>query len=154
MVILVFAFIGIIHVKEILHANDNLKSILIHAGSLIFFISVIVFCYLYSPIKYELTDRQLIINRPVKNITINFTDISEVRSIDSSELSGTIRTFGVGGLFGYFGKYYNSTVGKMNWYTTQMRNRILIQMNTCEKIIISPDDLSMLDKLLEKIIEK
>lgn len=64
--------------------------------------------------------------------------------MNPGSLIGSIRLFGVGGLFGYYGKYYNFKMGHMTLYTTQKRNRILMTMITGKKIIISPDDLNII----------
>ena len=89
----------------------------------------------------------MIIHRAIKNRVIKISEIIEIKTVDSNDLSGTIRTFGNGGLFGYYGKYYNSKFGNMIWYVTQRRNRILIETNQGKKIIISPDDIGMVEKV-------
>ncbi|MDZ7614650.1 MAG: PH domain-containing protein [Flavobacteriaceae bacterium] len=63
------------------------------------------------------------------------------------QLKWTIRTLGVGGLFGYFGYFWNREIGSMIWYTSQQKNRILITLKNEDKIVISPDDPSLYDSL-------
>ena len=138
-------------IRVIFLAQGNGTIILMHVGILILYISILLFSYLYAPQSYTLTDKELSINRPAKNKSIPIEEITEVRLPISSDFLGTIRTFGVGGLFGYYGKYYNSRIGSMTWYVTQRKNRILIRTKKEEKIIISPDDISLLDALQNKV---
>ncbi len=125
-------------------------AVLMNSGILLLFIATIVGCYLYAPKSYLLDSDSLTIVRPANNKKILLSDITEVRAIEDSEMTLTIRTFGVGGLFGYFGKYRNSKIGSMTFYATQRKNRILIQTKQGEKIIITPDDTSIIDALKTK----
>ncbi|MFD1316518.1 PH domain-containing protein [Namhaeicola litoreus] len=123
-------------------------------GQLIIFLillAIILTSYLWHPKSYSLTDDALTINRAFKPIHLNFKEINSVNLPSNSDLYGTIRTFGVGGLFGYFGKFYNRKYGTMNWYVTQRKNRILIELKSGQKYMISPDDQNLIEKLQAKI---
>ena len=149
-VIVLFIYIGRNNVKTLLRFNEiDLTTILIHSGILLFFIAIIIGTYLYSPKGYAIHDNSLIIKRPIGELTINMSDIVEVRKIEKGEMSGTIRTFGVGGLFGYYGKLRNSTFGNMTYYVSQRKNMILLKTVTDKKIVISPDSIDMVEKLNE-----
>lgn len=146
-VIVVFIGIGSIHVKGIMNAHGNWIPMLVHSSIMLFLLLTLVVSYGYSIKSYTVTSDELIIHRPIKDRVIKIEDITEIRIVDSTDMQGTIRTFGNGGLFGYYGKYYNSNIGNMTWYATQRKNRILICTQQSGKIIISPDDLSLADKL-------
>ena len=133
--------------RELLNADGDSKTIFIQSGIIFLNVTVIVVSYLFSVKKYSVTVDELIIHRAIKNRVIKIIDITEIKTVDADDLSGTIRTFGNGGLFGYYGKYYNSKFGNMIWYVTQRRNRILIETNQGKKIIISPDDIGMVEKV-------
>ena len=96
-------------------------------------------CWFYHPISFILTASSLIIRRPIGNLTVDRKNISTMAIPDKGYISG-LRTFGVGGVFGYFGKFYNPTIGHMTWYTTKRDNVILVTFNSGKKIVISPDD--------------
>lgn len=70
---------------------------------------------------------------------MNRADIKSVELIEKATLSGTIRTFGVGGLFGWYGKFANSQLGNMTWYLTRRDKPVLILKKDSKKILISPD---------------
>jgi hypothetical protein len=96
--------------------------------------------YAFSPLSYELNEKSLIINRPIKNVTLNYSQIKSISKLENGKLSWSIRTFGVGGLFGYFGKFWNKEFGSMTWYTTRRDKVIMIITNENKRIIITPDD--------------
>jgi hypothetical protein len=81
----------------------------------------------------------------MSKIVIPVNDIIAVKLIDDNEITGTIRKFGVGGLFGYYGLYYIPKIGNVKYYTTRRNNRILIVLKNKNKIVISPDDVSLID---------
>ena len=105
-------------------------------------------CYLFSIKDYVVNDSALIIRRPMSSRIIPLTEIEEARLVADGEMRGTIRTFGNGGLFGYYGKFYNRKLGYMTWYATQRRNMVYIKTRSGKKIIISPDDTSIINKLI------
>ena len=107
---------------------------------------VYVITYAFKPKDYELTAKYLIINRVIYNVKINREDIRSIEKVSSEQMKLTVRTFGVGGLFGYFGKFYNKSIGKMTFYTTQRNKRILVKTMNDKNIILSPDEP---EKLIE-----
>lgn len=58
-----------------------------------------------------------------------------------------IRTFGVGGLFGYFG-YFN---GNDVWYVTNVDKKIQIKMKSGKTYMISPENTEDLLRQLELV---
>lgn len=151
-VVILFIAIGRTSVRVLLGFDTiDAASIFIHSGILLLFITILLGSYLFSPQKYEIRERQLIIHRLAGGITINLNDIIEIRTIKKGELSGTIRTFGNGGLFAYYGKFYHSAFGSMTYYVTQRKNMVLLQTDTGKKIVISPDDTNMANRLNELI---
>ncbi|MCJ0742884.1 PH domain-containing protein [Pedobacter montanisoli] len=146
-VLILFLFIGQNNVRTIIHAGADRGVILIHAAILLFLVATLLFCYLYAPQSYSIDETGLSVNRIIGKINLKFDDLDQVRAVEEGEMNGLIRTFGVGGLFGYFGKYYANKIGNMTLYATQRKNRILIITKQHKKIVITPDDRSMLEKL-------
>lgn len=96
--------------------------------------------FLYRPLYYCKTNEFLIIHRPIKDVKIILRDIKSVELLDKERLEGTIRTFAVGGLFGYWGKFTNSKIGVMTWYATRRDHPILITTISEKKILLTPDE--------------
>jgi hypothetical protein len=101
---------------------------------------IYLICMLLKPLSYEITEDKLIIRRLIKSVRINRSDIESLELKEKSDLTGTIRTFGVGGLFGWYGKFANSQLGAMTWYVTRRDKPVLIIKKDSKKIMISPDE--------------
>lgn len=96
--------------------------------------------FAYKPIEYSLTDTQLIIHRLFKDVKIDREQIRDVALLDKENIRWAIRTFGSGGLFGYFGKFSNKKLGAMTWYATRKDRTVLVRTKSLQKIILTPDD--------------
>lgn len=105
--------------------------------------------YLYRVTGYTLTGDALIIHRPIGDATYSRQTIESARIVTKEQLKFTIRTFGVGGFWGYYGKFYNSVFGKMTWYVTRRDQMVLIKTNN-KTILLSPDDIDSFTKELEE----
>ena len=82
------------------------------------------------------------IGRIAGNIRIPLKQVSTVDELPREQLRGMIRTFGVGGLFGYYGKFFSASLGHITMYATRAKGMVLITTTTGKKIVISPDDES------------
>lgn len=110
--------------KSITYGTRRHNNNLIHTGILLFFVAILF-----------------------GKVSIKLEDINQVRTLTDNEMQGTVRTFGVDGLFGYFGKYHTPGIGHTTFYATQQKNKILIVTNNDNKIVITPDDISLANKL-------
>ena len=64
-----------------------------------------VVLYLFRPNNYSVSSDKLLIHRMIGNIKIDKNNIQSVQEIDESQVKNSLRTFGVGGFFGNFGKF-------------------------------------------------
>ncbi|MEO6931595.1 MAG: PH domain-containing protein, partial [Chitinophagaceae bacterium] len=101
-VTIVFATIIIFQLNDV-DGRERIASIL----TVVFLILIYFVTFFFRPISYSVTRDKLVIHRPLSSITLNRNEIKMVERLDNNRLSGTIRTFGVGGLFGYFGWFAN-----------------------------------------------
>jgi membrane protein YdbS with pleckstrin-like domain len=79
-----------------------------HATALITSIAIVLIyfiTYAFRPIHYNVTNDQLIIHRPVRDIIIERKNIKRVQPITKEQMKWHARTFGVGGFFGYYGHF-------------------------------------------------
>jgi hypothetical protein len=113
----------------------------------VFFFAIFLGSFLYGPQKYIVKNGMLIIVRPINKISIPLADIKEARILIKGELGTVIRTWGSGGLFGYYGNFRSLRIGKMKLYTTRRDNRILITTVDDDLILISPDDTALVNAL-------
>ncbi|HET6401054.1 MAG TPA: PH domain-containing protein [Candidatus Kapabacteria bacterium] len=88
----------------------------------------------------------LVIDRAVGGIKIPFDDILSTRVLNDGD-SYLIRTFGIGGYGGWYGKFWSRTTGVVTMYGRNQQHRILLKTKTHGSLIITPDDLSILSHL-------
>ncbi|MCU0356380.1 MAG: PH domain-containing protein [Cyclobacteriaceae bacterium] len=117
----------------------------------IFFISLLAVTWLMHIRGYSLLRDSLIIHRPIGNVVIKYQDIESVQSAKVEEMRWTLRTFGNGGLFGIYGKFWNNKYGHMSWYATKRSNFILINMRNGKKVVITPDDMALVEELSSRL---
>ncbi len=104
-------------------------------------LSIIYFgTFSFRPINYKLTKDKLIIHRPLSDIEIDRIEIKTVEQLDKGKLSWAVRIFGVGGLFGYWGKFSNTKIGTMTWYATRRNNAVLVTTIYNKKIVLTPNE--------------
>ncbi len=122
-------------------------------ASLIPFV-LLIFTYVYKVNSYQVSDKYLIINRPISffNKKINLNEISSAKVLEVNGFKGIVRTFGNGGLFGYSGSYHSSSLGDFKMYATHQKNLVLIVLKGDEgKIVLSPDDTNLVNAVCAKI---
>jgi len=150
-IIICFVVIGFGRIRAIAINHADTTALYVNISIIVFFILIVVFTYLFAPQAYMIDNDELVIKRPIKDKKIKFLDIKGIRIANDFELNRAIRTFGVGGMFGYFGKFYCASLGSMTFYATQRKNRVIIQTKQGRIIIITPDDLQIVNLLKEKI---
>lgn len=106
-------------------------------------IGAIVSAYLMIP-KIGLEQGNLKIKNTFVNIEIPVRSIKNVELITKTGFN--IRTFGIGGLFGYFG-YFN---GNEVWYVTNIRKKVKIQTEK-KTYLISPEEPLKFINEIEKL---
>ena len=103
-------------------------------------ILVYFIAFAFRPINYKLNSEQLIIHRLIMDVKIDRNHIKSAELLANGSLGWSLRIFGVGGLFGYYGKFANSKIGSMTWYATRRNRTVLVTTTTNKKIILTPDD--------------
>ena len=97
----------------------------------------IILCEGFAPQRLEIGDDGIVILRRYKSVVINREEIKSVEYISKLAFRGAIRTFGVGGLFGYYGRYYAPALGSFTLYATSFQNLYLIKTWNGKSIVIS-----------------
>ena len=133
---ILFAAIIIGQYSIIKDATASATPIYITVGLLIIYFIVFAF----RPVKYSLTAGNLIVHRLFSDVKIERSKIKSVELVDKEKLSWSVRIFGVGGFFGYFGKFANAKLGTMTWYATRKDRIVLVKMLNNKKIILTPDE--------------
>ena len=101
---------------------------------------IYLFAFSFRPLHYIINPKEVSVHRLFSDVKIERNKIQSVELLNKDQLGWTIRTFGVGGLFGYYGKFANSKIGRMTWYATRQDRTVLIRTVDDKKIILTPDD--------------
>lgn len=94
-------------------------------------------CEGLAPQRLEIGKKKLVILRRYKSITIYADQVLSVDKLPKNALRGAVRTWGVGGFFGYFGHYYTGLIGSFQLYATSFDNLFLIRLANGKKVVIS-----------------
>ena len=101
------------------------------------FILLAIWVLLTMPRYLVIDSKSIVITHLIGQTVILKSDIVEVRAIERSELRGSLRLFGSGGFFGWFGVFRNSKFGVYRLYCGQLENLYLIKTLTRNYIISS-----------------
>jgi hypothetical protein len=130
----------------------KVTSILVTVGFVAFFVvtksaifgalglCVIALTYLYSPRSYEISNREILIKRLIGAISLPLDGIHELRAGTDGDFRACTRLWASGGLFGYFGLFKTTQLGKCRWYMTNRHNSVIIVTDVMT-VVISPDDV-------------
>lgn len=146
-IIIIFIIVGGISIQTLEENNLDSKTIFVHSGILFLLLIILILSYLYSVQGYIIENNSLIIRRFIGNKKIDKNEITEIQKMTKDDVKGTFRRLGVGGLFGYFGQFHNPTFGRIYYYTTQRKNMILLKIGDGKKVMISPDNMEIIDEL-------
>jgi hypothetical protein len=107
---------------------------------------IVLLCEGFAPQRLEIGADRIVILRRYKSIVLEREMIKSVERLPDGALRGAIRTFGVGGLFGYYGSYYTRSLGSFTLYATSFKSLYLIKKWDGKSIVIScaePDKMDM-----------
>lgn len=72
----------------------------------------------YMPMRLKANDEKITIRRLFGSLEMPLNEVIEIRRISKSDIDGSMRTFGSGGLFGYLGRFKNDRLGNYSMYAT------------------------------------
>ncbi|MEY4386037.1 MAG: hypothetical protein RLY20_1320 [Verrucomicrobiota bacterium] len=87
---------------------------------------------------YVLTEGELRIERLGWQNRFKLADVKSVVA-DPEAMRWSIRLFGSGGLFGFFGIFRNKTLGTYRAYGTNPKNTVVVELRQLT-IVVTPDD--------------
>ncbi len=101
---------------------------------------ILVLAYAYSPRGYGFSEQSLIVKRLIGDVRIPLEDVRAARRATSDDLRGCMRLWGSGGLFGYYGLFRTSALGRCTWYVTN-RQKMAVLVTGSKTALFSPDDV-------------
>ncbi len=128
-----------------LYTIDKLLTIV--TSTLLFIIFVVI--YAYTPREVMLDEKGIVIRRIFGQIIIPYGKIKGVSFIDKLGWK-TVRIFGSGGLFGWFGLFYVPEVGEVYVYAKRRDNLVLVKAD--KNYLIAPENPEeFIQSLLKKL---
>lgn len=101
---------------------------------------ILALAYAYSPRGYAFSEQSLIVKRLIGDVRIPLEDVRAARRATSDDLRGCMRLWGSGGLFGYYGLFRTSALGRCTWYVTN-RQKMVVLVTGSRTALFSPDDV-------------
>ena len=85
-------------------------------------------------------------------------DLAKATSAGTAERAdvfgpGTLRTFGVGGLFGYYGRFRNPRLGNFVAYVTNTHSLVVLRFPD-NAVVVSPDDRAAFLNQVQTILKE
>jgi len=117
---------------------------------IVILIGIWVISFLRQIKYYSLSDEYLIIQTRWEKINIPIAEIIKIEPLNLLPFS-SVKNIGRRALFGYRGTYKFPSLGHISFYASQKKNLIYLQTEKQGNIIISPDDISLLDDINEKL---
>ena len=102
--------------------------------------ALIALTYAYSPRGYLISDQSIAVKRLIGEPHISLIGIREARRATADDFRGSIRLFGDGGVFGYYGLFRTTKLGKCWWYLTRRTNTVIV-IKDQKHALFSPDDV-------------
>jgi hypothetical protein len=114
---------------------------------------IIVFSYLLSPSNYFIEGGKLIIRKVIgQRIIIPLKDVEGIAVVPDFARLRIARTFGNGGLFGYYGFFSTSEYGTMNCQLKRLKD-ILVIRAADKAYAVSPADMSGFREYFENSVK-
>jgi hypothetical protein len=110
--------------------------IVILAGGLLA-LGAFAFGALLAPRGYTVSGDRLTIGRILRPVEIPLASITSAEILPADRLAGSWRTLGSGGLFGYYGRFRNETLGSYRMYATRGEGYVLVR--AAQSFVLTPD---------------
>lgn len=101
--------------------------------------AVVGLAFAYSPRGYVVSPDRVSVRRWIGPAFFPLRGVRQARPVAAGELRGTIRLWGSGGLFGYYGLFWSPGLGRSTWYVTNRKKMVLVAAEA-KTAIFSPDD--------------
>ncbi len=87
---------------------------------------------------YSVMDGKLMVHRLGWSTKFDLSGLTKVE-VNPGATLGSLRTMGIGGLFGFVGHFYNEVLGSYKAYATNEFNTVVLLFGQ-ETIVVTPDD--------------
>ncbi len=110
----------------------------LHYGIAGLVIAIFPIVYMAGPRNLELTDRSLTVHKTLGAVSYS---LHNVKSVRVEELTGLIRTMGVGGFFGSWGEMKSHQIDKFEGYITRSGPYVVVERTDGWPLVVTPTDV-------------
>ena len=101
-------------------------------------LAVVVIAATFAVRGYSVVDDKLLVHRLGWSTTFDLAEL-EAAEYSPGATMGSIRTFGIGGLFGFIGRFRNSMLGNYRAYATDSDHTVVLRFRDAT-VVVTPDD--------------
>jgi hypothetical protein len=101
-------------------------------------VAIVLVAAIFAIRGYSVLEGKLLIHRLGWATQYDLARLSSVE-ISPGATVGSMRTMGIGGLFGFVGHYHNAVLGSYKAYATNDLNTVVLVFEE-ETIVVTPDD--------------
>ena len=102
--------------------------------------ALLALSFLYSIRGYEITAGAIVVRRFLGKVIIPLDSVRGIRAATPDDFAGAIRLWGNGGVFGYYGLFQTTKLGKCSFYVTN-RDKTVVVATTDRTFVLSPADV-------------
>lgn len=113
---------------------------------------LIVACLFLGVQGYSIRDGQILIHRLGWSTRYPLSELTEA-TVNPQAMVGSIRTFGIGGLFGYIGYFRNTILGKYLAFVTDSKKCLVLGFGE-KRVVISPDAPEEMRAAIEQVLRE
>lgn len=92
----------------------------------------------FGPKGYAILGDELLIERPLRAIAIPLRSIRAAVPLPDGSLKGALKVAGSGGLFGWYGRFWNRRLGSFRAYATRRDGLVLVDAGG-DRFVLSPE---------------
>lgn len=109
----------------------------------------------WAPKSYSIDDDHIYINRLLMpSVKIAIADVLLVEPVPKQQLKGSLRLFGSGAFFGYYGIFISKKLGRVKWLATNLDNAVFIKTHDGKKYLLTPDERASFIETIQNSIKK
>lgn len=112
--------------------------------------ATLALCWALGPKAFSIQGGRLRIERPLRSVDVPLAAIRAAGPLPDGALRGSLKVAGSGGLFGYYGRFWNRRLGAFRLYATRRTGLVVVDTGD-ERFVLSPDPADrFLDALLSR----
>ena len=153
LIILTVIFLAILVLADVYLLVQIIKNRIPHIlgiSLLAIITATVIGSYLYAPMSITLSESALILNRGIGKKKFNYSDIAAVDTYISD--GPVVRVCGIGGVFGFIGRYYTKKIGHYFSYVGDYSQTFYLRLKNGKKYLLSCENRDLIVFLVKKKI--